>query len=220
MDIRDPGFQRTILVSTLILGLLYGFFFTELLPFTYRARAAEAAQVEAERAELSGEVAKARAAVANLPALERECAEVHERWQLMSELLPTSKEVANLLTKVTLAGQESGIDFALFQPASPRAQDFYVTYPTQLRVEGGYHAVGRFMAEVANLDRIVNIVDLNLTATASDGDAPARTVVAALTAEAYAFRDSTSAPSSAPAAGAGPARMGGRGPAKMEGKKP
>jgi type IV pilus assembly protein PilO len=198
MNLREPRTQRIILVSILGLGLLYCYFFTTYVPFTYKARAAETAKVEAELAKLSGDVAKARAAVANLPALERECAEVHERWEIMAELLPTSKEIAALLTKVTLAGQESGIEFALFQPASPRQGDFYVTYPTQLRVEGGYHEVGRFLAEVANLDRIVNIVDLNMTAAQGDEKDPERTVVAAFTAEAYAFQENAPKPAAEP----------------------
>ncbi len=206
MNLRDPRTQRIILVSILGIGILYGYFFTTYVPFTYKARAAEATRVEAELSKLSGDVAKARAAVANLPALERECAEVHERWEIMSELLPTSKEIAGLLTKVTLAGQESGVDFALFQPQPPRAGDFYITYPTQVRVEGGYHQVGRFLAEVANLDRIVNIVDLNLTAAKPDDKSPERTVVAAFTAEAYAFQENVPKPEA-------------EGQAKAEGKK-
>lgn len=198
MNLREPRTQRIILVAILGLGMIYAYFFTTVVPFTYKARAAETAQVEAELSKLSGDVAKARAAVANLPALERECAEVHERWEIMSELLPTSKEIAGLLTKVTLAGQESGVDFALFQPAAPRQADFYVAYPTQLRVEGGYHEVGRFLAEVANLDRIVNIVNLNMTAADADEKNPDRTVVASFTAEAYAFQENAATPAAEP----------------------
>ncbi len=191
MDIRDPGTQKMALVGVLIIGLIYVFFFTEILPFTYKARAAQTAEAQAHLSQLSADVAKARTAVANLPAVEAEYALVKERWESMSSLLPSSKEIASLLTKVTVAGQESGVDFALFQPAPARTEDFYVAYPAQYRVEGGYHEVGRFMAEVANMDRIVNIVDLNLNTAKGDQRHPDKTVVAAFTAEAYAFRDST-----------------------------
>jgi type IV pilus assembly protein PilO len=105
----------------------------------------------------------------------------------MSEMLPTSKEIAALLTQVTLAGQQSGVEFAIFKPGAPRQEDFYAVYPTQVRVEGAYHAVGRFMAEIANLSRIVNFVDLNFAA--ADEPTRDRTVVAGFTAEAYAFQD-------------------------------
>lgn len=226
MDIRDPGTQRMALIGTLILGLLYGFFFTEILPFTYKARASRAAQAQAHLARLSADVTKARAAVAKLPEVEAEYAKVKERWESMAELLPNSKEIASLLTKVTVAGQESGIDFALFQPGAAREEDFYVTYPAQYRVEGGYHEVGRFMAEVANMDRIVNIVDLSLGTSDPDDRHPERTVAAAFTAEAYAFRDTTGAqgasaasPAAAsPKSDARPVTGGVQG--KTEGKKP
>jgi type IV pilus assembly protein PilO len=224
MDIRDSKNQKIILVSVLILGLAYAFFFTQIVPFTFKARAAEAARVQADLSRLSADLTKARAAVANLPALEAEYAEIEKRWESMSELLPSSKEIASLLTKVTVAGQESGVTFALFQPGAQAAEEFYVTYPARYQVEGGYHEVGRFMAEVANMDRIVNIADLSMTATESDEDNPERTVVASFTAEAYAFRDSTSAgasgtPASASGTPAGAPGAPSRGKPRGEGKK-
>jgi len=234
MNIRDPRIQKIILVSCFTIAVLYVFFFTEVVPFTYKARQAEAEGLHAHLSELSADLTKARAAVANLPALEAEYAEVERRWASMSDLLPSSKEIASLLTKVTVAGQESGIDFALFQPGAQKVEEFFVTYPAQYRIEGGYHEVGRFMAEVANLDRIVNISDLNLAATKPDEDHPKRTVVASFIAEAYAFRDSTTSTSASgsPASASGsptsasdsPAKAtGGRSrgkPEQVEGKKP
>jgi type IV pilus assembly protein PilO len=220
MDIRDPGTQKMALIGTLILGILYGFFFTEILPFTYKARASRAAHAQAHLARLSADVTKARAAVAKLPEVEAEYEKVKERWESMASLLPNSKEIASLLTKVTVAGQESGVDFALFQPGPAREEDFYVTYPAQYRIEGGYHEVGRFMAEVANMDRIVNIVDLSLNASEADERHPERTVAAAFTAEAYAFRDTTGAKGAAAASAKSGANPVTEGQSKTEGKKP
>ena len=200
MNIREPATQKIILATVLSLGLAGVFFFTRVVPFTYPARADRMAETETELARVSSDVAKARAAVANLPALEKECAEVHRRWEHMSEMLPTSKEIASLLTQVTLAGQESGVEFTSFRPASPRTEEFYAVFPTLFRVEGGYHAVGRFMAEVANLARIVNLVDMTF-ATAKDPE-PDHTVVASFTAEAYAFQEKPAAAAAAKPASA------------------
>jgi type IV pilus assembly protein PilO len=230
MNIRDPRTQKIILASCLSLVVLYFFFFTEVVPFTYKARQAKTKKLEVHLSKLSADLTKARAAVANLPALEAEYAEVERRWESMAELLPNSKEIASLLTKVTVAGQESGVDFALFQPGAQKVEEFFVTYPAQYRIEGGYHEVGRFMAEVANLDRIVNIADLNLTAVKPDDDHPRRTVIASFIAEAYAFQDSTSspaasgtrgngAPAKAPAAGSGGKQEQAKGKAQAKGKK-
>jgi type IV pilus assembly protein PilO len=206
MDIRDRGTQKTALAGIAALAVLYVFFFTEILPFTFKARAAQAARAQAHCSRLSADVTKARAAVANLPAVEAEYAAVKARWESMSSLLPSSKEIASLLTKVTVAGQESGVDFALFQPAPSRSEEFFVAYPAQYRVEGGYHQVGRFMAEVANMDRIVNITDIAMNATEADDKHPEKTVVAAFTAEAYAFQDSATAARSAAGAPGGKAK--------------
>ncbi len=217
MNIREPATQKIILATVLSLGLAATFFFSRIVPFTYPARADRMAETEAELARVSSDVAKARAAVANLPALEKECAEVHRRWEHMSEMLPTSKEIASLLTQVTLAGQESGIEFATFRPTAPRDQDFYAVFPTQFRVEGGYHAVGRFMAEIANLARIVNLVDMSF-ATAKD-PVPDHTVVASFTAEAYAFQEKPAqAAAEKPASGAAAGKSEAAKPADAKGK--
>jgi len=214
MNIREPATQKILLAAILSLGLAAFFFFSRALPINYPARAAKMAESQAELARVSSDVAKARAAVANLPALERECNEVHQRWELMSEMLPTSKEVASLLTQVTMAGQQSGVDFAIFKPGSPRQEDFYAVYPTQVRVEGSYHAVGRFMAEIANLSRIVNFVDLNFAAV--DDATRERTVVAGFTAEAYAFQDKPAPAATGDLADAKGAKA--KAPAKSAGK--
>ena len=218
MNIREPATQKILLAAILSLGLAAFFFFSRALPINYPARAAKMAESQAELARVSSDVAKARAAVANLPALERECNEVHQRWELMSEMLPTSKEVASLLTQVTMAGQQSGVDFAIFKPGAPRQEDFYAVYPTQVRVEGSYHAVGRFMAEIANLSRIVNFVDLNF-ATVKEPTRE-RTVVAGFTAEAYAFQDKPAPAGTGELAKADPKNAKSKASAKSNAKKP
>jgi type IV pilus assembly protein PilO len=218
MNIREPATQKILAAAILSLGLAAFFFFSKALPINYPARAAKMAETQAELARVSSDVAKARAAVANLPALERECNEVHQRWELMSEMLPTSKEVASLLTQVTMAGQQSGVDFAIFKPGAPRQEDFYAVYPTQVRVEGSYHAVGRFMAEIANLSRIVNFVDLNFAA--ADEPTRERTVVAGFTAEAYAFQDKPAPAGTGELAKADPKNAKSKASAKSNAKKP
>ncbi len=194
MDIRDPEFQKISLVTTFLIGVLYVFFFTTYLPFTYPSRTRALKENRAKYERLQADVSKARAAVNRLPALEREVTEVRRRFAEVSELLPDGKEVAPLLTRVTVAGQESGVDFVLFEPQAPQDREFYMAYPTQVQVDGGYHEVGRFMAEVGNLSRIIQIKNLRMTANPSveDGNAE-RVVTASFIAEAYASKDNAPA---------------------------
>jgi type IV pilus assembly protein PilO len=100
-----------------------------------------------------------------------------------SELLPEERELAALLRKVTLVGQQSGVEFELFKPRPPMAGEIYTEHPVEIRVVGGYHEVGAFLAEVANLDRIVNATNLALTEL--EEPSGRQTVRAGFTATAY-----------------------------------
>lgn len=188
MNIRDPEFQKISLVTTFLVGVLYVFFFTTYLPFTFKSRRLQMAETRQKYERVQADVTKARAAVERLPELEREVAAIHERWEEVSELLPSSKEVAGFLTRLTVAGQESGVDFKLVEPQPAVDHEFYLAYPTRVEVDGGFHAVGRFLAEVGNAARIVQVRNLRLAAADGGGEGE-RVVTASFVAEAYASKD-------------------------------
>jgi type IV pilus assembly protein PilO len=100
------------------------------------------------------ELTKAQQLVNRLPELKREFALLTQRWQVAQELLPTQKEVASLLRKVTMAGQEAGVKFLLFKPAEPTKRTDFTENPVQVSVTGGFHRAGAFFGEIADLSRL------------------------------------------------------------------
>jgi len=100
------------------------------------------------------------------------------------------------------------VSFVLFRPASPQSQTYYTQMPVEISVQGGYHQVGTFLAELANLRRIVTVSAVRLkTGNAND---PNATTSADFTASAYSLNTTPapSAPAKAPAAGTAPAPKG------------
>jgi Tfp pilus assembly protein PilO len=70
-----------------------------------------------------------------------------------------------------------------------------------VQIDGGYHEVGRFLAEVGNLSRIVQVRDLRLvTGTGANTDEDGRVVSASFIAEAYASKDVAPQPAQVAAA--------------------
>jgi type IV pilus assembly protein PilO len=108
------------------------------------------------------ELTKAQQLVNRLPELKREFALLNQRWAVAQELLPTQKEVASLLRKVTIAGQESGVKFVLFKPGQPNPTADFTENPVQISVTGGYHRAGSFLSEIAELSRLVNVSQLKV----------------------------------------------------------
>src|SRR5262245_40184530 len=119
MDLKDPKNQKLVLAGAGILGLVYLYIFADFVPFNYKARAKEISGLKAEYTKEMNELTKAQQLVNRLPELKKEFALLNQRWAVAQELLPTQKEVASLLRKVTIAGQESGVKFVLFKPGEP-----------------------------------------------------------------------------------------------------
>jgi len=183
MNIRDPRTQKLIGVGAGAAAVLYLYFFSTFLPFGHRAMAQEKGKLEQEYRQLSSDLSNARQSLNNLAEVERQYEVITKRWDVASELLPEQREVATLLRKITLVGQQSGVEFTLFKPKDRVPGEIYTENPVEIQVVGGYHQVGSFLAEVANLDRIINVSGLKLD-TLDDGE-DTHTVTASFIATAY-----------------------------------
>ncbi len=162
MDLKDPKTQKLILIVAGTAALVYFYIFADFVPFNYKSRAAQISGLKSEYTRKMNELTKAQQLVNRLPELKREFALLNQRWQVAQELLPTQKEVASLLRKVTMAGQESGVKFVLFKPAGTNPQADFVENPVQVTVTGGFHHAGSFFGEIAELSRLVNVSQLRL----------------------------------------------------------
>ncbi|NNF06261.1 MAG: type 4a pilus biogenesis protein PilO [Candidatus Eisenbacteria bacterium] len=188
MDLQNPRTQKYVIVGILSAAALYVFFFSTFVPFGHRAYVDERQVLEADFQKLSADLSKARQTLSNRAEVERQYEVLNRRWEVAANLLPEEREVADLLRQVTLAGQQSGVEFLLFRPKPQIPGEVYVEAPVEVKVVGGYHEVGTFLSEVANLDRIVNVDNLRLDSH-DDDDAPSETVTASFTATAYTLTD-------------------------------
>jgi len=205
IDLKNQATLRTVLCVVLAVAALGVFFFTHFLPFGYPNRREELQKLKAEHEKKSTELARARASVADLPRFEAQYEQLHQRWQMAAELLPTDRQNAALLRKITLAGQQTGVQFVMFKPSSTKNETYYTELPVDIVVHGGYHQIGSFLAELANLRRIVTVSNIKLS-TAPQNDYSA-TSAASFNASAYSLNThpapAATSPQAKPAAAAG-----------------
>jgi type IV pilus assembly protein PilO len=180
---KDPGFQKAMLGGLFLAAFVYAFVFTEWLPITYKANASELNSLEEKYRDISKNLNKARQATHRLPYLEKEYLLLHRKWEQSQALLPESQDQAWCLRTISLLGAQTGVEFTLFRPGTALPQQYYTEYPIEIGVTGGYHQVGAFLGEVANLDRIINVGDLEIT-TAKDRN-PDRPAAASFVARTY-----------------------------------
>lgn len=203
-DLKDQSAMRMALCILLAGGALGVFFFTHFVPFGYPNQRDKLQALKADYEKKSTELARARASVADLPRFEAEYDQLHARWAAAAELLPIDRQSAGLLRKITLAGQQTGVQFVMFKPAPTKDQTYYTEMPVDVVVQGGYHQVGSFLAELANMRRIVTVSTIKLS-VAQSNDAGA-TTSAAFNASAYSLNSTpTAAPAPPPTASAPPA---------------
>lgn len=107
---------------------------------------------------------QAQARADQLPQLRARQSEVAATLASLEQQLPRQQEMAALLSAINQAGLARGLRFELFKPGVPTPQAHYVAMPIAVRVRGGYHAIGAFMADLAYLPRIVTVHGLAISA--------------------------------------------------------
>jgi len=183
MSLKDPKTQ-VLLAIILVAIISIWLFYTRV----YVINSNKIQALEKEYRKIEADLNSAKAAVNRLPEVRRQYEITLKKWEEARELLPHTKEIPNLLKKVTNAGIESGVKFISFKPSPPISEGLYARIPVGVSVAGNYHQVGTFLSNVGNLPRIVNSTALTLLPYTDPRD-KLRTVKADLTIITYIFQE-------------------------------
>lgn len=150
---EDPRNQVKLLVAILAVaaGALYYQFIhspaeLELVELTDRV----------ENLETQNQLAEAR--VGNLQRLRDELGGAERQLEILQRLVPEGSEVPEIYEAIASETQSLNLQLLSIEPLAPSPADSAGTLMRQewaLVVEGSYHAVGQFLANVASFDRIV-----------------------------------------------------------------
>jgi type IV pilus assembly protein PilO len=183
--VDGPKLPKVVLGVVVLAGIVAGSYFLAISPVQQNL-----ATLEGKKSQVEADLAKNRAAAAQIDQYRKEIADLEKKLVVLREKLPSEKETPALYKTVSDAAQQSGLGVALFQPGAMRPRDFVNEIPITLNAEGGYHELGRFFARVASLPRVVNITGLKLTGIPK-GKGSLR---AELTLSTYTLRTGPAAP--------------------------
>jgi len=114
----------------------------------------------------------------NLDALKKQREQIQVYVTQLEKQLPSKAEMAALLSDINQAGLGRSLQFDLFRPGQVIVRPYYAELPIAVRVNGRFHDIGSFAADVANLSRIVTLNNISIV-PGRDGaltmDATART---------------------------------------------
>jgi type IV pilus assembly protein PilO len=170
-----------VVVFAIIGVLLYGVFWY----FFYSPMQVERDAKTTQKRNLQAEVDNAKTTAARLPEFRREVERKEATLQALSRILPSQKEVDDLLRKVQQLAAESSLDVLRFKPEATKPQNFYAEWPISLELDGSYHNLAYFFDRLSRLSRIVNVS--NLEVDAKPDPSIASTIKAKCTATTFVF---------------------------------
>ena len=150
---------QRILICTVVTALLGGGYYY----FVYAPKATTLNRAKAELKTQEQKLNTYKIKARSLKKVEKQMAQVQQEFDLAMKALPDKKELPSLLSGVSKAGGNAGLEFLLFQPGTVVNKEFYKEIPLSMTVNGTYGQAADFFFQVANLNRIVNINDLSIS---------------------------------------------------------
>ena len=128
----------------------------------YRDASARLERLQAQEFELQRRLTEVRSVAANLHEFEEEIARLELKLSKVLRQLPDKKELEILLTDISNAGKQSGIEIKAFKRLEEVERGSYAEVPIAIELEGGYHDIARFFDMLSKLPRIVNMGSLKM----------------------------------------------------------
>ncbi len=173
-----PRWMLLIVIAIFIVGLSWYVYLSDFDETLTTAQARELTLKEDYKTRL-------RKAV-NLDVLRKQREQVLQYVTQLEKQLPSKAEMAALLSDINQAGIGRSLQFDLFKPGQTVVKDYYAELPISLKVNGKYHDIGYFAADVANLSRIVTLNNIAIAPASKEGSA----LVLEATARTFRYLDS------------------------------
>ena len=150
---------QRILISTVFFIVILAVF----VYFFYWPKFDKIASLKAKITELEAKLATAKRNAAGLKKYQAQMKAAEAQFNMAMKKLPEKEEIPSLLTSISDSGQAVGLEFLLFEPKAEKKKEFYAEIPVAMSLQGDYHNLAVFFDQVARLNRIVNIENIQIS---------------------------------------------------------
>lgn len=119
-------------------------------------------QAKNQEAELNDQLSKAEDAKA---AYQKDLDEKTRKQGLAREqkkVLPDDAEMPAFLAAIQTTASAAGVSLTSYTPQDEDPQQYYAKVPMALTLSGRFHQVARFFYQVGQLDRVINVEDIDI----------------------------------------------------------
>jgi type IV pilus assembly protein PilO len=113
-------------------------------------------------------VEKHKRITAKLDTFKAQVSDLEAKLHVLLRELPESREIPGMIRQISDLGVRTGLQISLIKPQPEQRKEFYAEIPIQVRVKGQYHAVGRFLDDLAHLERIISVNGIQIEATSQE----------------------------------------------------
>lgn len=131
--------------------------------FVYMPKHEELKKVKQTYQAQKKKLANYKSQAAQLLKWEKKMAATQAEFNQAMQALPDKREIPSLLTGISKSGSDAGLAFHLFKPESEKNKTFYKEIPVSIKVVGRYHQLTDFFFQIIQLNRIVNINNVQVT---------------------------------------------------------
>ena len=150
--------------------------------------------VQAQEDVLKEDYEKKYFEAAHLESYRQQQIQMEESFEAILRQLPSDTEIPGLIEDITLVGLKNGLTFSSIDLQPEAKHEFYVEKPIAIIVSGGYHNLGAFVSDVADLSRIVTLHDFTIRPMGQSGsaaapDSPGASLTMSILAKTYRYND-------------------------------
>ena len=141
----DPKDQQRLLGIILPIALLALFYF-----YLHRPRSSELAELEERISDMEAQNEVARSRTMNLDGLREDLVLAERRFAALERLVPTGEEISEIYEAIAFESEALNLDMRNVVPIEAAADSgsYFMRQNWEMEVEGSYHDVGRFLADL------------------------------------------------------------------------
>ena len=143
--------------------------------------------LNARHAELQAKIQEGRAAEQKLPQFREEVQRLQVELDKLLRILPARRNTPDLLRRIRALAEQGDFDLKTFTPGNFQDRDFYSEWPINISLDGSYHNLASFFDRVGRFSRIINIENLDISA--SRGNKRGHSIGAAFVAKTFVYKD-------------------------------
>ncbi|KPK99506.1 MAG: hypothetical protein AMJ90_09465 [candidate division Zixibacteria bacterium SM23_73_2] len=185
MDLKNPKLQKYLLLT--LVGFLVIYFWYARI---YSGYSEKISQKRTEYEILMTDLKNVEMKAKSMESLKDEYQKLVERYQRVELLLPEERKPSLFLNQMHSAAQVSQTNILEITPQAPLPVSFYNILDFNVQIQGTYHQLGHFFANVANFPFMSNITNVSITALpAAEEEKTGNSITASFKLSTYYIKD-------------------------------